>query len=127
MDNITFGNLTPTLDYAEFGQAVSDYMTLKGQLREAEASARALKGRVEALQGRILGAFPDSAVAVCGNWTLMRTAKKGVEATLTTNGGEKIPFSEVEEIFLKAGGRVRGSDVVTLYGGRSGSVSLEVR
>ncbi len=102
---------------------IVEYAAARDARRALEAEARATAKTLARAQSRILTALDDAEVAVCGD--LLVTAKRGepIGAVLTLNDQSTLAWDDVKS--LTAGDRVIcARDVVSLYGGRAGSVTI---
>lgn len=74
-------------------------------------------------QAKLLRAFGDARIATCGD--LVITLKRGedIPAALTLKDQSVVPWTDVTSLTL-GNTHLDADDVISIYGGRAGSVSL---
>ena len=113
-----------TLDPA-WAPKLKTYALLREQQQNADAEARAAKAAADAAKEEILAALAGSTAATCANLVVTVKTGKAVAPSLTLTSGQKLPWEKVSG--LTVGNQyVDAEEVATLYGGRSGSVAIEV-
>lgn len=104
---------------------IKDYATARQTQKDSEAAARAAQGVRTPLRDEILFAMGDSPAAICGNIVLTVKRSAGAAAALTLTDGSKIPWASVTSLLV--GNRtIPVSDIKTLFGGRDGSVDIDI-
>lgn len=93
--------------------------------READAASRAADTTIKAVQAELLLAMNGAPAALCGHAVLTPKTTSDAKATLTLSDGSKLDWTAITS--LLAGNRtIPAKDVLSLYGGRSGSTSIAV-
>ena len=103
---------------AAFAQARRDKKRL-------DAEARALDGAIKATQADLIAALAGAPAAICGE--IVVTAKTGAAApaALTLSDGRVVPWSTVSAV-LVGNVMIQADQVLKIFGGRDGSLSVEV-
>ncbi len=124
--NLT-GTATPGIAtlHPDWAPKLRAYALLRDQQQAADAEARAAKAAADAAKDEILTALAGAAAATCGN--LVVTVKTGnpAPAALTTESGQKIPWDKVTGLTI-GNAYVDAKEIKTIFGGRAGSVSVQV-
>ena len=97
----------------------------KATKKAADAEARAADSVVKALTAKLSLAMGAAVSAVCGEVTLTRKAGTSAEAALTLTDGRKVPWTTVTSV-LVGNQHIPAAEVKILFGGREGSVSIDV-
>lgn len=114
------------LDPKHWAADVNALICAQAEKKEADATSRQAKGIIDSLAAKILQTMGDAAAAICGNAVLTRKSTAGAKAALTLMDGSRISWDDVTSVLV--GNRtVLRADIATLYGGRSESVSVEVK
>lgn len=114
-----------SLDPAVWAPKLRTYAALRERQQEADAEARAAKAAADAAKAEILAALGSATAATCGNGIVTVKVGKDVPASLTLQTGQKLPWASVTGLTV-GNTYVQAADVQTLYGGRGGSVTIEV-
>ena len=101
------------------------YALLRDQQQAADAEARAAKAAADAARDEILAVLAGATAATCGSLVVTVKTGKPVAPSLTLVSGQKLPWDKVTSLIV-GNVNVPASDVQTLYGGRNGSVAIEV-
>jgi hypothetical protein len=103
-----------------------EYAAAKEAKREAEAAARAADNVMKSLQALIVAAMEGQVTAVCESAVVTLSETAAAAASLTMVDGSKTPWDRVTAV-LVGNIQVPRDQVATIYGGRSGSVRLDVK
>lgn len=114
------------LDPKVWSDDIHRMICAQAEKKEADATSRAAKGVIDSIAARILQTMGDAAAAICGNAVLTRKSTSGAKAALTLTDGSKINWDDVTSV-LVGNKTIMRADVATLYGGRSESISVEVK
>ena len=111
--------------HPDWAPKLRTYAALKARQQEADAEARAAKAAADSARDEILAELNGSTAATCG--TLVVTVKTGkdVPPSLTLSTGQKLPWEKVTSLIV-GNENIPAANVATLYGGRSGSTTVEV-
>ena len=103
---------------------LEEYTAARDARRALEAEARATAKTLARAQRRLLDAIGAEDTALCGD--LLITVKRGspIEASLTLVGETSLGWKDVESLRLRDGRVIRGQEVVSVYGGRAGSIVI---
>lgn len=104
---------------------IRDYAIARQTQKESEAAARAAGSVRTPLRDELLFAMGDSPAAICGDIVLTVKRSAGAAAALTLTDGSKVPWATVTSLLV--GNRtIPVGDIKTLFGGRDGSVDVDV-
>lgn len=104
---------------------ILDYANAVAIKKEADAASDAAGNTIKAHKAKLLEAMDGSLSAICDQTVITRKDTKASEPTLTMRDGSKIKWADVTGLVVD-GKKVPMSDVLKLYGGRDGSISLTV-
>ncbi len=108
--------------YAEKARTLQEAKARKSAL---DSESRALESTIKALTAEFIAAMGTAPAALCGSAVITRKETKDAAASLTLINGSKVPWSNVTSLLI-GNSTVPRDDVQSLYGGRSGSVSIEI-
>ena len=112
------------LSPAKFGEQVKAFKALALLKKETAAAAAAAEKSHKAARDALLLALGGAEVATCGNYVLTVKTGAAAEASLTFADGVKTPWSAVSSVTI--GNRQVSTAGSTLYGGRSGALTIDV-
>ena len=113
------------LDPLAWGDKIRKFAILAAEKRRLDAEARAADSVFKAARDELLGQLGDAPAALCGEMVLTRKTTKAAPASLTLANGQVVPWSTVSGLTI-GNAYVSTTDVMKLYGGRDGSVAIEV-
>jgi hypothetical protein len=113
------------LDPRAWGDKIRKFAILAAEKRRLDAEARAADGVFKTARDELLGQLGDAPAALCGEMVLTRKATKPAPASLTLASGQVVPWSTVSGLTI-GNAYVASSEVMKIYGGRDGSVSVEI-
>lgn len=108
-----------------WAEKLRNYVTLQATKKTTAAAAAAADNAVKAARGEILLELGEATAAVCGNMVVSVKTGADAEKTITLATGQKIPWSSVTSLLI-GNTTVKGSDVISIYGGRQGSAEVTV-
>jgi hypothetical protein len=108
-----------------WSEKVTAYAAAKRAQKDADTAARSAKAAADNLKSEILSAMGSNTTALCGNAVI--TVKNGApaDATVTTTDGRTIKLADITGVLI-------GNDLIPrdkiskMFGGREGSISIEV-
>ena len=103
---------------AAFAQAKRDKKAL-------DAQARALDNAIKAVQAEALAALAGAPAAICGEIVVTAKATTAAPASVTLSDGRVVPWSTVASVLI-GNVMVPADQVLKIFGGRDGSLSVEV-
>jgi hypothetical protein len=113
------------LDPRAWSDKLRAFAILAAEKRRLDAEARAADSVFKAARDEILGQLGDAPAAICGDMVITRKTTKAAPASLTLSNGQVVPWATVSGLTI-GNAYVAASDVLRLYGGRDGSVSVSV-
>ena len=114
----------PRLDLATWRDRIRRFRVTRLEKREAEAAARAADKIVKSLRDELRAAIGPTGAAICGNMILSVKEGAAVAASITLADGRKIDWSRVTSLVI--GSEIVSAAGASLFGGRSGSVDIEI-
>lgn len=120
----TAGSLL-SLPPAKWLEKLKNYVQLTTLKKETAAEAAAAEQAHKAAKGELLLALGTATAARCGSAVVTVKEGKPAEASLTLASGRKIKFSAVTAV-LVGNEQIKAGEIVSIYGGRDGSVTVEV-
>jgi hypothetical protein len=105
---------------------VRNYQQAKAAKTQAAAAAEAADRTYKAHKAELLKAMADAPAAVCGNMVLTKHQRSGAGASITLKSGQKIAWADVGLVMLGDTSVIEPADITTIFGGRTGSVEIEV-
>ena len=109
---------------SKYGEQVRDYKALCLLKKETAAAAAAADKAHKAARDALLLALNGAEAATCGNYVLTVKTGAAAEASITFADGVKAPWANVVSVTI--GNRQVPTAGSTLYGGRSGSTTIDV-
>ena len=124
--NLTHGATTSLvrLDPTTWLPRLRDYVAAVSAKKQAEAAARAADKVLQPIKAQLLAALDGATAATCGNAVLTVKNSAAAEATLTLTDGTKLLFADVSG-FTIGNKYIAAENVTAIYGGRSGSVTID--
>ena len=113
------------LNPLEWGDKLRKFAIIAAEKRRLDAEARAADSVFKAARDEILGQLGDAPAAICGGMVITRKTTKAAPASLTLSNGQVVPWATVSGLTI-GNAYVAAVDVLKLYGGRDGSVSVSV-
>jgi hypothetical protein len=113
------------LNQVEFLADVKRYIELCDNAREAAAAAAAATEARNAQRHKLLQAMNGASAAQCGNYILTVKETRASAASITLADSRKVKWDAVTCLLI-GNETVKATDVVSLYGGRAASLSLDV-
>lgn len=104
---------------------VREYAAAKQAKKEAESAARAADNVIKSTMAAIIAKMDGQVTAVCEHAVIVLKTTADSKAALTMKDGSKTPWERVSGLTI-GNQYVAREDVDTIYGGRSGSTSLDV-
>ena len=105
-------------------EKILSYLSTWEQHKFATAEARRLEKSYKSTKGAIFDAMGTKRSAICSNYLLVREPGNPIEATITLSSGRIIEMSEIKELVLTDGLKVKPSEISTMYAGRRDSDKL---
>ena len=105
-------------------EKLTAYRNNRAEKKQVDAAARNLEKLVKAGQAEIAGAMNGCTVATCGDLTVTLKQGEAAPASITLSTGQTIPWSMVKSLIV-GNEQVMADQVATIYGGRSGSISVD--
>lgn len=110
---------------ASLAPTIKAYVEARDAKRFADAAARTAEKTLKTTQARIIAAMEGQQTAVCEDHLVVLKRGEPVEAQLTLVDQTKVSWSEVTRVIV--GNReIKRADVIGLYGGKAGAVSLMI-
>lgn len=113
------------LDPKKWSEKVAAFAKLKQAKKDAAAVAKAADDAHKAARAELLREMGTAHTVICGNVVLTRKEGATAEAALTMNDGVKIKWSDVKS-FIAGNTQYERENVTTLFGGRAGSIELDI-
>lgn len=110
---------------ADMMVTVREYAAAKQAKKEAEAAARAAENVMKSTMAAIVARMDGQVTAVCEHAVIVIKTTSDSKAALTMTDGSKTPWERVSGLTI-GNHYVAREDVATIYGGRSGSTSLDI-
>ena len=103
---------------------LADYIELTNKKRETASAATAADNAHKAAKGALLRELGLAKAATCGGYVVSVTESKAAEPSITLATGEKHAWDKVTKVLI--GNQWYDAAGAKLYGGRSGSVDVNV-
>lgn len=104
---------------------VREYAAAVAAKKEAEKAARNADNVIKSLRAAIVGAMEGQPSAVCEHVVLTAKTTSDAAPSLTMNDGSTIKWEQVTNVLIGNRNVSRG-EIKSIYGGRSGSLQLDV-
>ena len=104
---------------------VRDYADAKQTKKRADAEGRAADAVIKGTGAMLLEKMAGAPAAICGEMILTTKSTASADAALTLTDGSKILWKDVTMLVI-GNKTVMTTEIQTLFGGRSGSTSVEV-
>lgn len=113
------------IDVAKYGELVKALRQRQLEKTETAAAARVADEAYKATLGQVLRAMEGQDAAICGSAVLVKKTGKAADATVKSTMGVAYKLADVERIII-GNTTLMQADIMSVFGGRSGSESVEV-
>ena len=104
---------------------VREYAAAKQAKKEADAASRAAENVMKSTMAAIIAKMDGQVTAVCDQAVIVLKTTADSKPALTMKDGSKTPWERVSGLTI-GNVYVARDDIDSIYGGRSGSTSLDV-
>lgn len=104
------------------------FREIKQAKKEADKAARELDSTYKVGRAEIAAALDQigTPVVMCGDLTVIMKQGAASPMTMTLASGAVVPWARVKAVVLTDGLRVPASDIAKLFGGREGSLDVDI-
>lgn len=113
------------LKAADYAFKIKAYAALCNEKRSTAAAAKAADDAHKAARSELLRAMDGSPAASCNGLVLTYKEGAAADASITTIDGRRVMWSQVTSVLI-GNETVPAKDVKSLFGGRAGSITLDV-
>jgi len=111
---------------ASYLPMITEYAGAVERKKTADAESRAAESVVKQHRATLAAAMDGATTAICGHAVLTLSQTADQAAALTLTSGEKVLWSGVTSV-LVGNRHIPMAEIQTLFGGRSGSLRLDVK